>query len=123
MTLAEEENLPNSERMTKDDIAALLLNEVEVRIEGLEKTFGIRPLTWKEDDDIDKAVMSLPFPEAKTDIDRRAARARERMRLVVQSAVVQPRLTKEIVQSMPVGLVIALARAIDDISSFQSKNE
>lgn len=121
--MAEEETLPEIERITKDDIAALVLNVVEVQVEGIEKPFGIRPLTWKEDTEIDQAVMSMSFPMAKTERDQRGARARERMRLVVQSAVVDPKLMKSDVQSMPVGLVIALARAIDDMSNYLPKNE
>lgn len=121
--MAEEETFPKVERVTKDDLAALVLNVVDVQVEGIEKVFGIRPLTWREDEKIDLAVMSMSFPEAKTDRDQRSARARERMRLVVQDAVVDPKLTKSEIQSLPVGLVIALAREIDKISSYLSKNE
>lgn len=121
--MAEEEILPKTERVTNDDLAALILNVVNVQVEGIDKTFGIRPLTWKEDTDIDHAVMAKIFPAAKTERDQRSARARERMRLVVQAAVVEPKLMKHNVQGMPVGLVIALAKAIDDMSSYLPKNE
>lgn len=121
--MAEEENVPEHERISKDDLAAIMLNVVDVQVEGIEKVFGIRPLSWKEDDDIDKAIMAMSFPEAKTERDMRGARARVRMRQVLQSAVVDPKLTKSDVQSMPVGLVIALAKAIDDLSSYLPKNE
>ena len=121
--MAEEETLKEQERVSKDDLAAIMLNVVDVQVEGIEKTFGIRPLSWKEDDDIDKAVMAMSFPEAKTDRDLRGARARVRMRHVLQAAVVEPKLSKSDVQSMPVGLVIALARQIDELSSYLPKNE
>jgi hypothetical protein len=121
--LAEEETLKDRERVSKDDLAAIMLNVVDVQVEGIEKVFGIRPLSWKEDDDIDKVVMSMSFPEAKTDRDLRGARARVRMRQVVQSAVVEPKLAKSDIQNMPVGLVIALMNAIDDISSYLPKKE
>lgn len=121
--MAEEEVLQKIERVTEDDLASLVLNVVDVQVEGFVKVFGIRPLTWEEDTRIDRAVMAMSFPEAKTERDQRSARARERMRLVVQSAVVEPKLKKSNVQGMPVGLVIALARAIDDMSSYLPKNE
>lgn len=121
--MAEEETLTEKERISKDDLAAIMLNVVNVQVEGIDKVFGIRPLSWKEDDDIDKAIMAMSFPEAKTDRDLRGSRARVRMRQVVQSAVVEPKLIKSDIQNMPVGLVIALARAIDDLSSYLPKNE
>ena len=120
-----EEKTPEvvSVRVSKDELAALVLDVVDLVIPGIEKPFGIRPLTWKEDDEIDQAVMSMSFPTAKTERDIRVARSRERMRQIVQTAVVEPKFTKSDIQTLPVGLVIALGNAIDEISSYQPKNE
>lgn len=120
MTLAEEETTPES-RVSKDDLASLILSTTDIEIEGIGRPFGIRALTWKEDADIDLAVISMSFPGAKTDRDLKNMRARERMRLIVQATVTDPRLEKSDVLNMPVGLVMRLAREIDKLSSYLPK--
>ena len=98
-----------SNRATLDDLMRLVLTSTEVRIEGIDKPFAIRPLTWKEDLEIDQIV---------TGITNLTDRARERTKLIVWTALMDPKITKDDVSRLPVGLVIRLADEIMKISSF-----
>lgn len=112
------------ERISRDDLANLILDTVDIKFEmkGKIKTFAVRPITWKEEMEIDQAVKAMKFPTITDERDLRTARARERMRLIVQQALDEPKLSKEEIFNLPAGLVLALATEIDRISSYQAKN-
>ena len=98
----------------------LISNVVDVEISG--KTFGLRPVTWREDLDIDKVVDNDAF--IKTIIDekvRRIEKARMRTHLVVWKGTVDPDLTKDEINNLPVGFVMRIAEEITHLSSFAEK--
>lgn len=115
--MAEEESGKKTAHIaTSDDLAKLIAETVEVEFENpvTKDTikFVIRPLTWGEDAEIDKFVSTI------RDEDERA---RERMRISVWKALAEPKLTRENFDTLPVGLVINLAREIRKLSEFPPK--
>lgn len=109
-----------NKRVTKEELLMLVSNVVDVKIAG--NTYGLRPVTWREDLDIDKVVDSDARINSITDErTRRIEKARMRTHLVVWKGTVEPDLTKDEINNLPVGLVMRIAEEITRLSSFVEK--
>lgn len=107
-------------RVTKEELFMLISNVIDVEIAG--ETYGLRPVTWREDLDIDKAVDSDVVIQRITDEKtKRIEKARMRTHLLVWKGTVEPDLTKDEVNNLPVGLVMRIAEEITRLSSFLEK--
>jgi hypothetical protein len=119
--LAEDEKDISSSknRVSKDELMSLMANIVDVEVEGM--TFGIRPISWKEDLDLDRSASASRDENGR--LFGEEEQARERMKQMVWLGVVDPKMSQVEVDKLPVGLVIRLAREIGKISSYIEKNE
>lgn len=98
-------------RVTRDELIKLVTNVNNVEVEGM--VFGIRPITWQEEVDIEESVSAQKTEEM---------RVRERIVLTAWTGLVEPKLTLEEVKNLPVGLVTKLAMKVSEISSGVEKN-
>ena len=98
-------------RVTRDELIKLVTNVNNVEIEGM--VFGIRPITWQEEVDIEESVSAQKTEEMKV---------RERIVLTAWTGLVEPKLSLEEVKNLPVGLVTKLAMKVSEISSGVEKN-
>lgn len=107
-------------RVTKEELLMLVSNVVDVKIAG--SIYGLRPVTWREDLDIDKVVDSNADIMNITDERvKRIEKARMRTHLVVWKGTVEPDLSKDEINNLPVGLVMRIAEEITRLSSFVEK--
>lgn len=106
---------------TQESLAALILSTTTINIGG--QGFKIRPLSWKEDKTIDRAVETLRDETNISQPANNADKARERMRLIIKNGLMEPVLDRVAIDNLPSGMFIILATKIDDLSSFASKKE
>ena len=110
--MAEEETKQNiSKRATKDELLRLITDVVDVEIGG--KVFGIRPITYAEDAEIERVASDQPNDDG---------RIRQRIILTVWKGLVDPRLDVTELEMLPVGLVTKLAIEIGNVSAGVGKN-
>lgn len=110
-----------SDVTTLETLAALVVNTTFIEINGLG--FKIRPITWKEEIQIDKAVEKLRDSDKPAQFADDYTKAREKMRHIIMKGLIEPIPNREAIENLPSGLFILLATAIDDLSSFTSKKE
>jgi len=114
-----EDNIDTPDIVTSEILASLVLSHTTVEIGGMG--FKIRPLSWKEDMRIDKAVEGLRNDTSPSEQASNVDKARERMRLIISSGLVEPELARDAIENLPSGLFILLASKIDELSSFTPK--
>ena len=110
--MAEEERKESiSKRATKEELLHLITDVVDVDIDG--RKFGIRPITYAEDADIERVASDQPSDDG---------RMRQRILLTTWKGLVDPKLTVSEIEALPVGLVTKIAIEIGNISAGVAKN-
>lgn len=109
--MAEEVKTSNSKRATKESLLRLVLEVVDVEIEGT--TFGIRPITYAEDAEIERVASDERTEEEKL---------RRRILLTVWKGLADPKMETIDIEQLPVGLVTKLAIEIGNVSAGVAKN-
>lgn len=97
-------------RITKEELMKLVIDVTEIDIDG--KKFGVRPITYAEDMEIER-TMNKQMNDGE--------RIRQRILMQVWKGLVDPKLTPEDIGCLPVGLVTKIAISIGEISSGVSK--
>jgi len=107
--MPEESN--SNKRVTKEELIRLISDVVDIEIDG--RTFAIRPITFAEDTDIERAV---------TEEKSEGARMRQRVFLTVWKGLVEPKLEMSDIEMLPAGLVMKIAIEINNLSAGVPKN-
>jgi len=110
--MAEEEiKQSKSKRTTKDELLRLITNVVDVNIDG--RIFGIRPITYAEDSEIERVASEYINDEDKI---------RQRILLTAWKGMVDPRMDVAEIETLPVGLVTKIAIEVGNVSAGVEKN-
>jgi hypothetical protein len=105
------EDTQPEKRATKEELFRLISDVVDVVIDG--RKFGIRPITYAEDAEIERVVASERTDEEKM---------RQRILLTSWKGLVDPRLEKQELEQLPVGLVTKIAIEVGRVSAGAPKN-
>jgi len=108
-----EENLEPSpiKRATKEELLRLITDVVDVNIDG--RIYGLRPITYAEDAEIERACSDHRNEDEKL---------RKRVILTVWKGLIDPKFSMEELDTLPVGLVTKIALQISNISAGVEKN-
>ena len=100
-----------TKRVTKEDLMRLITDVVDVEIDG--RKFGVRPITYAEDAEIERIAS-----EQRTDEEK----MRQRILFTAWKGLVDPRLEMTDLEQLPVGLVTKIAIEVGRISAGVPKN-
>lgn len=110
--MAEEESLTSQgKRATKEELLRLITDVVDVNIDG--RIYGLRPITYAEDAEIERVASDHRNEDEKM---------RKRILLTVWKGLVDPKFSMEELGTLPVGLVTKIALEIGNISAGVEKN-
>lgn len=110
--MVKEDSQPStSKRATKDELFRLISDVVDVEIDG--RVFGLRPITYAEDAEIERVVA-----EQRTDDEK----MRQRIILTSWKGLVDPKLEMQELEQLPAGLVTKIAIEVGRISAGAPKN-
>ena len=110
--MAEEETKnTKSKRATKDELLRLITDVIDVDING--KKFGIRPITYAEDAEIERVASDQPTEDEKM---------RQRILLTAWKGLVDPKMEMSELGNLPAGLVTRIAIEVGNVSAGVTKN-
>jgi hypothetical protein len=99
-----------SKRATKEELLRLITDVVDVDIDG--RKFGIRPITYAEDAEIERVASDQPTEDEQM---------RQRILLTAWKGLVDPKMEMDELGNLPAGLVTKIAIEVGNISAGVAK--